>query len=257
MALTIAVAPMKRRSFVIFTLLVYAFTLAGFWVSSVKTLTLFPDKDSYSWQSVPLANNGKSNNFEITSYDKPPYNMRGWIEFNITSIPADVWITSATLRLRVWYKTTYNPAENMGDSTGRIYGAYRLLQPWGERTVNWSNQPNYTDANHATSAVPPGQGGWNGPLLWMDWDIRDIMSDWRSNVTSNYGLVVRDTQEYSPVFYSTQFFTHDQVPNETYYPRLLVTYVSPLALASLGVVLFAEGFFMVVLWRTRVERKTR
>jgi hypothetical protein len=37
------------------------------------------------------------------------------------------------------------------------------------------------------------------------------------------------------------------------YPKLM-TYVSPLAVASLGVVLFAEGFFMVVLCRTKVKR---
>ena len=253
MALTLALAPMKRRNFLIFTILVYAFTIAGFWVSSIKTLTIFPDKDSYSWQSVPLANNGKSDNFEITSYDKPPYNMRGWIEFNITSVPSDAWVISATLRLRLWHKTTYDPTQNIGDSTGRVYGAYRLLQPWGERTVNWVNQPNYTDTDHATSVVPQGQGGWYGPFIWMDWDITSIMSYWRSNATSNYGLVIRDTQENAPIFYSTQFFTHDQVPNETYYPRLLVTYASPLALASLGVILIGEGFLMIVLWRTKVR----
>jgi hypothetical protein len=254
MALTLALAPMNRRNFLIFTILVYGFTLTGFWVSSINMLTIFPDKDSYSWQSVPLANNGKSDNFEIASYDKPPYNMRGWVEFNLTSIPTNVWIISANLRLRLWHKTTEDPTENMGDATGRTYGVYRLLQPWGERTVNWSNQPNYTDTHYATSAVPSGQGGWYGPFIWMDWDISDIMNDWRANSTSNYGLVVRDTQEYSPVFYSTQFFTHDQVPNDTYYPRLLVTYVSPIALASLGIVLSAEGFFMIVLWRTKVKR---
>lgn len=253
MALTLALAPMKRRNFLIFTILVYGFTLTGFWLSGIKTMTIFPDKDSYSWQSVPLANNGKSNNFEITSYDKPPYNMRGWIEFNLTSIPTDVWVVSATLRLRLWHHTIEDPTQNMGDSTGRTYGVYRLLQPWGERTVNWSNQPNYTDIHQANSTVPSEQGGWYGPFVWMDWDIRSIMTDWRSNSTSNYGLVVRDTQEYSSVFYSTQFFTHDQVPNETYYPRLLVTYVSPLAVASFGVVLFVEGFFMAVLWRTKVK----
>ena len=255
MALTLALAPMKRRNFLIFTILVYAFTIAGFWASSVKTLTTFPDKDSYSWQSVPLANNGKSDNFEITSYDKPPYNMRGWIEFNITSIPSDAWIVSSTLRLRVWHHTTDDSTQNIGDSTGRVYGAYRLLQPWGEMTVNWINQPDYTDTDHATSSVPTEQGGWYGPFVWMDWDITGIMNYWRSNATSNYGLVIRDTQENAPIFYSTQFFTHDQVPNETYFPRLFVTYVSPLALTSLGVVLFGEGFLMIVLWRTKLKPK--
>ena len=248
--------PMRRRSFAAVVAAVYVFTFAGFWVSSVKTAVIFPDKDSYSWESVPLANNGKSNNFEITSYDKPPYNMRGWIEFNISSLPQDARVITATLRLRIWHKTTVDPTQNMGDPTGRIYGVYRLLQPWGERTVNWSNQPNYTDADHATSPVPPGQGGWYGPFIWMDWDITSIMNVWRSN-SSNYGLVVRDTQENAPIFYSTQFFTHDQVPNSTYYPRLIVTYVYPLAITSVGAVSIAEAFVMMVVWRNKVNRKPR
>jgi hypothetical protein len=247
---------MRRRNFAVLVAAVYILTFAGFWISSVRMVTIFPDKDSYSWQSVPLANNGGSDNFEIASYDKPPYNMRGWIEFNISSIPQDTWIVSATLRLRLWHKTTPGQEQNVGDPTGRTYGAYRLLEPWGERTINWSNQPNYTDADHATSTVPTGQGGWYGPFIWMDWDITGIMNVWRSN-SSNYGLVVRDTQENATTFFSTQFFTHDQVPNSTYYPRLLVTYVPPLAVAFVGTAFIAEAFLTIVLWQTKVRQKPR
>jgi hypothetical protein len=243
---------MNRRNFVAIAVVVYAVTIAGFLMSSVETAVIYADKDSYSWQSVPLANNGFSDNFEISSYDKPPYNMRGWVEFNISSIPSDVWIIRATLRLRVWHKTTPDPTQNMGDSTGRTYGAYRLLEPWGERTINWANQPNYTDADSATSAVPQGQGGWYGPFLWMDWDITGIMNVWRSN-SSNYGLLIRDTQENSTTFYSTQFFTKDQVPNATYYPRLLVTYISPIAVAALSAVLIGEGFLTLAVWRKKAK----
>ena len=243
---------MKHRDFMILVIAVYAFTIAGFWISSVKTEVIFADKDSYSWQSVPLANNGMSDNFEIASYDRPPYNMRGWIEFNISSIPAGVLIIAATMRLRLWHHTTPDPTQNMGDSTGRTYGAYRLLSAWGENEVNWVNQPSYTDADAAMSTVPSEQGGWFGPFVWMDWDITAIMNVWRSN-SSNYGLVVRDSQENASTFYSTQFFTKDQVPNSTYYPRLIVSYVFPIAVASLGIVLILEAIVVVVVWAKKVK----
>ena len=244
---------MRRRTFALIVAAVYVFTFAGFWASAVNTATIFADKDSYSWESVPLANNGKSDNFEITSYNKPPYNMRGWIEFNVSSIPTSAWIISATMRLRLWHRTTPDPTQNIGDAAGRLYGAYRLLEPWGERTVNWVNQPNYTDTDHATSTVPDEQGGWYGPFVWMNWDITSIMNIWRSN-SSNYGIMVRDTQENATTFYSTQFFTHDQVPNNTYYPRLLVTYVSPLAVESLGALFIIEAFAAIVIWRTKIRQ---
>ncbi len=245
---------MKHSLLLILIILVYSTTAAIFWTTSVKTTTIYPDKDSYSWQSVPKANNGHSNNFEITSYNKPPYNMRGWIEFNTTSIPSDAWVISAKLRLRVWHiSTTEDSVPNMGDSTGRIYGVYRLTQPWAETGVNWVNQPNYTEEHQATAPVPSGQGGWNGPLLWMEWDITDIMKDWRSGI-NNDGLVVRDTQENASTFYTTQFFTHDQVPNESYYPRLVVTYVFLQNLAILGGILVAEGVFILAIRRLRPIR---
>ncbi len=87
----------------------------------------------------------------------------------------------------------------------------------------------------------------------MEWNLTGIMKDWQSGV-SNYGLVVRDTQEYAPAFYTSQFFTHDQVPNESYYPRLDVTYVVPRNLAFFGAVLVAEGLFIIALYRLKRGR---
>ena len=238
---------------------VYAFTFVGFWFSGVRTAVIFQEMHDYSWESVPKSNNGGSDNFEIASYDKPPYNMRGWIQFNISSIPADAWIISATLRLRLWHKTTPDETEvnwNIGDPTGRVYGVYRVLNPWKRWTIDWADQPNYTDTDSATCTVPNEQGGWYGPFIWMDWDITSIMNVWRSN-SSNYGLLVKDTQENATTFYSTQFFTNSQVPNSTYYPRLIVTYVSPLAVASVGALVAIETIAAVVIYRTRIGRSSR
>jgi len=141
----------------------------------------------------------------------------------------------------------------IGDPTGRTYGVYALSSPWTDEGINWANQPNWTDYHHAESSVPSGQGGWNGPLIYMNWDLTGMVKDWMSGVP-NYGMVVRDTQENASLLYSTQFFTIHQTPNPTYYPTLLVTYVSPLAVVSFGIVLVAEGFLMIILWRTKVKR---
>jgi len=66
-------------------------------------------------------------------------------------------------------------------------------------------------------------------------------------------LVVKDMNEYAPVFYSTQFFTFSQVPNSTYYPRLIVTYVSPWTVVGVSVVLAIETAAIVVFWRRGVK----
>jgi hypothetical protein len=108
-------------------ILVFAFTLGAFYVTGVRTVALYPSKDSYAWQSVPNANNGKSDNFEITSF--ADHNMRGWIEFSTSKIPTDGWIVSARLRLRLWQRTVDDPP--YGDASGRRYGVYRVTQRWG------------------------------------------------------------------------------------------------------------------------------
>lgn len=228
----------------IFLIAIYGVTVGMVYATAVTTVTLNPTMDSYAWESVPDANNGRSDNFEITSYDKPPYNMRGWIEFNTSRIPSDVWVLSAQLRLRLWHKTTNDPPQ--GDTTGRIYGVYRATQAWGENTVTWANQPNYTESHYASTPVPAEQGGWYGPIVWMDWDVTDIMRDWQQGIP-NYGFVVRDTQENAATFYSTQFFTHDQVPNSGYFPMLVVTYIHPAAIYAL-IVGIAVGTTLVAIW---------
>ena len=121
---------MKRAPQAILILaIVYGATIGAFSLTSINTLTIYPAMDSYSWQSVPKANNGGSDNFEITSYDKPPDNMRGWLAFSIPPLPSDALLVSAKLRLRIWHKTTDDPVQNLGDTTGRVYGIYTLTQP--------------------------------------------------------------------------------------------------------------------------------
>jgi hypothetical protein len=242
---------LKRFPTLVLVLLIV--TIVGFWVTSVATLMLYPSMDSYAWQSVPDANNGYSDNFQITSASADPRNMRGWIAFDLQKIPSDAWVIHAQLQLRIWSKSENDPSKGFGDSTGRIYGVYRLTQLWREDNLTWTNQPTYTDEHHATASVPPGKTDWHGPLLYMDWDLTDIVRDWQSGA-SNYGVLVRDMQENSPILYSTQFFTHDHVPNESYYPRLIVTYVRPQSLLLFGGVLLVEGLFISVLWRMRSSR---
>jgi len=71
-------------------------------------------------------------------------------------------------------------------------------------------------------------------------------------VLPNYGFVVKDTQENASLLYSTQFFTIHQVPDQTYYPRLVVTYVYPDELyAIIAVIAIETVLFYVLLLRVR------
>jgi hypothetical protein len=245
--------PALRVLFLIAVL--YGATAVTFWVTAVKTVTIYPTMDSYSWESFPNANNGGSDNFEITSYDKPPNNMRGWLWFNISKLPPDALLISGTLRLRIWHKTTNDLKMGTADSTGRVYGVYMVTQPWREYNITWANQPNYTNRDDATSTVPPGQGGWEGPLLYMDWKVTAIVKLWLSG-TPNYGVLVKDTQENATILYSTQFFTHDKTPNVNFYPRLILTYVMPTPLTLLALTMIVDGLVVIGVRRMWLKRSS-
>jgi hypothetical protein len=90
----------------------------------------------------------------------------------------------------------------------------------------------------------------------MQWDLSDMVKDWRSGALINDGIVVKDTQENASLLYSTQFFTIHQVPNQTYYPRLVVTYLYPEEIYGIAIVIVAETVLIaVLLLRTRQRSK--
>jgi hypothetical protein len=238
------------KLFPLLAIAVLVVTVVGFWVTSVVTLSVYANADTYAWQSVPDANNGYSDNFEITSANVNPKNMRGWVAFDLQELPSNAWMLNAQLQLRVWSKSENDPSKGFGDSTGRIYGVYRITQSWRENNLTWTNQPNYTDEHHAIAAVPPGHTDWNEPPIYMNWDVTSIVHDWQSGIP-NYGFLVRDTQENSPILYSTQFFTHNQVPNESYYPKLIVMYAPFESMLAFLLILAVEGGVIIVVWRLK------
>ena len=83
-----------------------------------------------------------------------------------------------------------------------------------------------------------------------------MVKDWQSGALPNYGMVVKDTQENTSLLYSTQFFTIHQVPDQSYYPRLVVTYLYPDEVYGEIVLIIAETIFIPILFtRTRRVRE--
>lgn len=83
-----------------------------------------------------------------------------------------------------------------------------------------------------------------------------MVKDWHSGALPNDGIVVKDTQENASLLYSTQFFTIHQVPNRTYYPRLVVRYLYPEEIYEIVVVIAAETLLIsMLLLRARQASK--
>jgi hypothetical protein len=85
-----------------------------------------------------------------------------------------------------------------------------------------------------------------------------MVKDWQSDALPNYGIVVKDTQENASLLYSTQFFTIHQVPDQTYYPRLVVTYLYPNETYALIALILTETILisMLLIKTRRVPKRS-
>lgn len=131
--------------------------------------TLVAVADAWIDEKDDTTNYGASQQLYVESNKK---NLRTLVRFDLSSIPANCTVTSATLRLF---------ASNSDDS--RSVQVYRAAAAWAENTVTWNNQP--------TVAGPPvTQPAGDG---WRSWNVTSQVAAMRSG--TNTGFILRDAVE--------------------------------------------------------------
>jgi hypothetical protein len=112
---------------------------------------------------------------------------RSLLQFDLSSLPPDVIINSATLSLYV---------KEVKDGSVTI-NAHELTDSWTEAEVTWKAR----DKAASSLWVTPG-GDYNSTVVaskylakdtknvWADWDITSLVADWVSNPSTNYGLIL-------------------------------------------------------------------
>ena len=113
------------------------------------------------------------------SYD---YIFRTFLQFDLSGIPEDASIISATMY--VLSNDYYN--DNAMSGTTNIA---RVTSEWDETTCCWNNMPSWT-GNYLTSNVNPPKSG-----KWAEWDITTLVQEWVYGCYPNYGLHVRNNNE--------------------------------------------------------------
>ena len=104
-------------------------------------------KDALIHSGLPDNNFGDSEDFSAisTSWSGSPIEMRSLLSFDLSTIPEDAIILSASLSLRHNSSSAYAP-HSTADGTNK--SKLKLItQNWEEQTVTWSNQPQTTDVN--------------------------------------------------------------------------------------------------------------
>lgn len=117
---------------------------------------LSPVADAQVESGVPGSNFGSSNNLFLQSSSTSTYgNERGWLKFDLSSIPVGSTITGATLQLWNWRSAgAAMPVEVRGIAD----------DSWTESGLTWNNQPalgNVLDTQTLASGVSNVWYGWN------------------------------------------------------------------------------------------------
>jgi Disaggregatase related repeat/TGF-beta propeptide len=166
-----------------------------------------PSDDTYIDGGSPTTNRGSDNTFEVRPDNSA--DRRGLLKFDLSSMPANANVTSATLYL-------YERANKTGQTTF----IYRVTSNWNESTVNWTtwSMPG-GDFDSSTShfAYLPEQSNC---MLTMD--ITNLVRAWVNGTYNNYGLMLYSIGPNHIISYSSK-----ESGTAGEWPKLNIVYVIP------------------------------
>jgi len=176
-------------------------------------LTLYSIKDSKIVAQDPDSNKG-TEDYLVVQSNIVDGRQRGLIQFDLTGIPADATIYSATFSAYYsgYVLPEYNPA-------GRTYYLRRITEDWTETGVTWNNQPGYETLQQTSVVVPES-------FSWVDWDATGIVQTWWDGTATNYGFMMMDSNEITGFNRVASFYSREY-DGGSYTPALQIFYLSP------------------------------
>jgi hypothetical protein len=145
------------------------------------TSTLNPTDDSYVSTTNPDQNNNNLDYMAMRNIGTGHWMCAGVIKFDVSSVPANAIIISATLNLfyRDWMDN---------DPAGRTLSLQTFQGDWSEETITNNNMPSFNSQVSATCNVP------SAPGVWMTANVTDDVQKFVAGTLSNYGWIIKDDQ---------------------------------------------------------------
>jgi hypothetical protein len=168
---------------------------------------LLPSDDTYIDGGSPTRINGADNKFEVRPDNGA--DRRGLLRFDLSSVPANATVTSATLYL---YEG--------GNKTGQTTFVYRVTSSWNESTATWNTWTvpgGDFDSSMAYFAYLPEQGN-----CMLTIDITNLVQAWANGTYNNYGVLLYSTGPNHIISYTSKEDT-----NSSAWPKLYIVYVVP------------------------------
>jgi uncharacterized repeat protein (TIGR03803 family) len=169
------------------------------------------------------------------AFGVPLCQTRGLFRYDLTSIPQNAVIESATLKL-------FARTDNQNGQTGNpMFGTantsllQRVITPWTVGGTGWGNQPSTTTAGQ--KVLPQSTSNVQN----YEVDLKDFVQTWVSNPAQNYGALLRlQTEQY----YNSMVFQSGRAP-DAQKPTLVIRYSVPTSKVvirgTLGSPLFSQA----------------
>ena len=141
--------------------------------------------------------------------------VRGLVRFDLSGLPPDAQINSATLRLYLIASWDY-------PNCSRTITTHRIGSDWAEMTVTWNNKPSCLEAYGSNSVQ---EGAWG----WYDFDVTALVQAWANGSQPNYGIMIRGPEHSGPDS-SWRGFSTREGPHP---PQLVINYIGSAASAVL------------------------
>ena len=200
----------KRLTLGLLPLLGLAFLLIGSAANArarvtQATITIIPAQDdAYVYSDDPNTNFG-TGALRVGSDNNGDY--ESLLHFDLSSIPANSTVISATLRM-------YNIVNLNVEAAGAPdFTSAALDGPWTEFGVTYNNRPTFTYLGDPPLSFNFGPG-------WHSFEVTNIVSAWVSGSKTNNGLIVYSDGSIGVA----NFFPSEQAAD---FPELHVSYLAP------------------------------
>ncbi len=141
--------------------------------------------------------------------------MRSMIEFDLSAIPANAAIKSARLTMYNNPNSSTCRGRHQSRSGSNAWQIERVLEPWGENTVTWNNQPktSSSDIINVPESVSEHQD--------YEVDITSFVKGWYDRPSTNHGMLMRIRSEH---YYRSIVFASSDHKDESIRPKLTIVY---------------------------------
>ena len=187
---------------------------------SVLCLTLKPNsdggKDIHVLSGLPNTNVDPHQEFVFCGWtcQGSPCNDRALIQFNMSVIPANATLISATLGLHANPSPIVIPTANYGSNNAFLIR--RVTSPWSESTVTWNTQPTTTTQNEVLVPQSTSSG-----QSYLNLDVTALVNDMRNDPQNSFGFMMRLVNE---IPYNGRDFASSDHPDSTMWPSITYCY---------------------------------